>query len=859
MVFETVEKLDLETFSEEGTDEELENPEEYWRELLSSLRYLGNYAYPRLKEGETWGEWSLEDIKEYFAKAVDQLRSIYIPLIPPEEDDKEYETSYWELYRKSEEYMDSTPPSEKEIDEWNERREDLIKDDPLFNIMVEKELNRNQPRFVLGIIANNNDEVLLIHRKKPPEVWSPPGGFTGTNPYDSVLTEIREEVGIGEDQLARIGKIGDFQDGRIFAFQLKGDATLLEQHEEWDNIKWFPLSNLPQDLSPPLDSKIWSDFFDRRNQILKDDGVHYRESELRKIYDQMPDQVLIVPDWSSITGGEAYAKDRDPNDVDCVFRNPFPNGGAAEKFRRLLLDITGRDPELVPESSGPTWGFLPLFDLVAKKKPKFEIRDLSDAEEEFASRFYKDGLPNALFLKDKLEELIKIIKNPGALKKGEPVSHYKTEGEYYAGEENELFTKFIEPLFEEKIPAIIQPKGDGNRLHIWKLDDDYKVYTEKGLERSKTFPELESALQKLEADNCLLDCEVLEVKGGSPKPRWEMAWMGGADQMPDDTEEVRIVVHDCYYVDGDVIADEPYKNRFESVQDIVPEKVETDLYEILAFPSKKIEVDTEPAEIQAALDWASDNTVVNSEGAMVKSSKFKIEDFEENQDIVKYKVFPEIDCAIIGYRPVPKGRQSGEKWTEEEAQEAWSEQKTDTNTYMFRVALKDKDTGRLLPLRSQQKISKSDLEMRWDENNQKWKGQAGSNTWTMFDGFDQLEEGDFAYNKTYAVEIPGNKPSKGDVITVTPEALIPWVDDDGRQHLSWSHPIAKNIKRDSTPGTIQAGLEAFGLEPSKYDFKIKKDFNDMVVIHKNIARENGHSWQFLLKEIFEEFLVEGQA
>ena len=135
----TLEKLHLEEFRSEGIDYDLAHPKTRWRQLIADLRYLGNSAYPRLKRGEEWGEWTLDDVLRYFAKIVDTLRSVYFPLIPPfneelyrdytgKDPEKAKESSFWQCYKEAEKYMKSSPPKTlEEAKKWDEKRKETIK------------------------------------------------------------------------------------------------------------------------------------------------------------------------------------------------------------------------------------------------------------------------------------------------------------------------------------------------------------------------------------------------------------------------------------------------------------------------------------------------------------------------------------------------------------------------------------------------------------------------------------------------------------------------------------------------------------------------------------------------------------
>ncbi|UYL64847.1 MAG: DNA ligase [Methanophagales virus PBV299] len=118
------------------------HPHERWQELIMDLRILGNSAFPRLLKGQRWGDWTLADVKRYFAKIIDVLRSeCKFPWIPPfGEHSKLYKqyygrdpkraakSSFWKLYKEAERYMKTKPPkSLEEAKEWDRERKSLIK------------------------------------------------------------------------------------------------------------------------------------------------------------------------------------------------------------------------------------------------------------------------------------------------------------------------------------------------------------------------------------------------------------------------------------------------------------------------------------------------------------------------------------------------------------------------------------------------------------------------------------------------------------------------------------------------------------------------------------------------------------
>lgn len=132
-------KLHNEVFRPERIDYDIKYPEDRWEDLLTDLRYLGIVIYPRLKEGKELGEWNLDLLNRYFAKIVDALRSVHFPIIPPTNEDN-LNLPYWRCYEASKKYMETEPPNEEDIKEWDKKREETIKiDKQVTNIIVSLE------------------------------------------------------------------------------------------------------------------------------------------------------------------------------------------------------------------------------------------------------------------------------------------------------------------------------------------------------------------------------------------------------------------------------------------------------------------------------------------------------------------------------------------------------------------------------------------------------------------------------------------------------------------------------------------------------------------------------------------------
>jgi ATP-dependent DNA ligase len=177
------EKVYLEEWRDRGTTDPMDNPADNWQVLFHELQILGNSAWPKIKKGEKWGDWAAEDVKKYFADVVDSLRSVYFPLIPPDEKDDSYNTSYWDLYRKSRQYMNSKPPSMKEIPNWKDLRQEEISKQQ--TTLPAEEEHRTPFYWIMMDVKNQTPYVL---NKQSADDWVPPKG------YSCLPKEIEDEI-----------------------------------------------------------------------------------------------------------------------------------------------------------------------------------------------------------------------------------------------------------------------------------------------------------------------------------------------------------------------------------------------------------------------------------------------------------------------------------------------------------------------------------------------------------------------------------------------------------------------------------------------------------------------------------------
>ncbi len=105
----------------------------------------------------------------------------------------------------------------------------------------------------LGIVVDN-DKILLVHRRFPPILWGPPGGFTEDNEtlQEAVEREVLEECGIQCETVCQIHEF-DAHDTHIIVFACRYLSGNLRCSYESTDLGWFTIHNLPQPISPEKD------------------------------------------------------------------------------------------------------------------------------------------------------------------------------------------------------------------------------------------------------------------------------------------------------------------------------------------------------------------------------------------------------------------------------------------------------------------------------------------------------------------------------------------------------------------------------------------------------------------------------
>ncbi len=113
-----------------------------------------------------------------------------------------------------------------------------------------------------AIVIRGKKEVLLVQRSKvsrtEPGTWSRPGGEVdfGESIKAAVARETLEETGVvvkAEEEALLINEIitkdSHWMAHGYVAEYISGEAYNVEGPEKHEDVKWFPLDNLPQNLN----------------------------------------------------------------------------------------------------------------------------------------------------------------------------------------------------------------------------------------------------------------------------------------------------------------------------------------------------------------------------------------------------------------------------------------------------------------------------------------------------------------------------------------------------------------------------------------------------------------------------------
>ncbi len=131
----------------------------------------------------------------------------------------------------------------------------------------------------------------------------------------------------------------------------------------------------------------------------------------------------------------------------------------------------------------------------------------------------------------------------------------------------------IEEVFEAGKKWAFEYKFDGARIQIHKKGDEVRIFSRRLSDVTKSLPEVVELARKFNAEDALLDGEVIAVKDGKPLPFQELMRRFRRIQEVEAASreiEVKLYVFDILYLDGKTTMNMPYEKRLAVLAEVCP-------------------------------------------------------------------------------------------------------------------------------------------------------------------------------------------------------------------------------------------------------------------------------------------------
>lgn len=344
-------------------------------------------------------------------------------------------------------------------------------------------------------------------------------------------------------------------------------------------------------------------------------------ADLRSIFDKT-DSIMIIPQFVSI-GGSSVKKD-EYNDIDFIIRvgNPeeFKNSFLTSLYlqlRNVVREATSKNVNihLVESPYGPHGQNVPLYDLILKKRPEFQVEVF-----------------NAL--------TVKFV----------PI---KTQGGYgeltFSTQSSDVcWEVWAQGYINQGIPIIAEEKFDGFRLIVRKEGNETKMTSED------TDKPLDDLLKPLREDilkiphDFILDGELelyadedikgvlnFDYKKGEKIERIDMKSF--LKKEPAGKYKPKYHAFDIVYYDGKELFDLPYIERRKILEDLIQKTDNLDYNLAVVVRNKK--------QFDKAVDYLSSRPY--SEGVMLKAANFIYTKTGRSRDIAKLKNYKELVVKVV--------------------------------------------------------------------------------------------------------------------------------------------------------------------------------------------------------------------
>jgi hypothetical protein len=331
--------------------------------------------------------------------------------------------------------------------------------------------------------------------------------------------------------------------------------------------------------------------------------------DLNALFDNAPDDVLLVPDFVDFVGSSVTG--HQPNDLDILFRADEKNQNFLLQSENIQLRIQQvLDPEkkgllhYVNNPQGSHADYVPLYDLRLVKVNKFG---------------------KTLVKSDEIR--------PGA--------HFSPEKPSMAGvteyfNTSELWSEWAKDKLIKGAKLIGEVKYDGFRCIVTKQGQSVTVwYEDAEADRSKAIPDFIAAVKKAPFDSFILDGEMLAKWNDKLVPRTQT--LGLLSDKPFEFEPY-LYIFDCLYLNGEDLHGKSLEERHQLAANVVKRLDPT------FFTHSTPKVITDEKSLQIIGKWAAAQE--GSEGLMVKDAT-KPYQFAASEDWAKYKTIVEEKCCVL--------------------------------------------------------------------------------------------------------------------------------------------------------------------------------------------------------------------
>ena len=139
--------------------------------------------------------------------------------------------------------------------------------------------------------------------------------------------------------------------------------------------------------------------------------------------------------------------------------------------------------------------------------------------------------------------------------------------------------KFVQPqlatiLQVDRIeyPVWCEPKYDGSRVQIHKLNNTIKIYSRRGIDKTHSYPEIVDIARQFKSNSCIIDAEVVGIQDDRIVPFQELLHRTGKSSVDDITSEditLSIKAFDVLYHQQSLLT-LSLENRLQILHSIVP-------------------------------------------------------------------------------------------------------------------------------------------------------------------------------------------------------------------------------------------------------------------------------------------------